>query len=61
MPQVSSHMHTSTPAASQPVQIFFSYAHRDEALRNELAKHLDILRRQGVISTWHDRCITAGR
>jgi tetratricopeptide (TPR) repeat protein len=61
MPEVSSHMHTSTPAASQPVQIFFSYAHRDEALRDELAKHLDILRRQGVISTWHDRCITAGR
>jgi tetratricopeptide (TPR) repeat protein len=54
-------MYTSTPAASQPVQIFFSYAHRDEALRDELAKHLDILRRQGVISTWHDRCITAGR
>jgi tetratricopeptide (TPR) repeat protein len=61
MSEVSSHMHTSTPAASQPVQIFFSYAHRDEALRDELAKHLDILRRQGVISTWHDRCITAGR
>jgi tetratricopeptide (TPR) repeat protein len=61
MPEVSLHMHTSTPAASQPVQVFFSYSHRDEALRDELAKHLDILRRQGVISTWHDRCITAGR
>jgi hypothetical protein len=42
------------------VEVFFSYSHRDEALRDELAKHLSIMRRQGVINAWHDRQITAG-
>jgi hypothetical protein len=26
---------------SQALEVFFSYAHRDEVLRNELVKHLD--------------------
>ena len=43
------------------VEVFFSYAHRDEGLRDELAKHLSILKRQGVIAAWHDRDIDAGR
>jgi CHASE2 domain-containing sensor protein len=42
------------------VEIFISYAHEDEALRDELAKHLRLLERQGVIKAWHDRKITAG-
>lgn len=42
------------------LKIFFSYAHEDELLRNELAKHLNILQRQEIISAWHDRKITAG-
>jgi flagellar basal body-associated protein FliL len=29
------------------ITVFFSYAHRDEALRNELEKHLAMLKRQG--------------
>ena len=41
--------------------LFFSYSHRDEPLRNELEIHLAMLKRQGVIETWHDRRITAGR
>lgn len=41
-------------------KIFFSYSHADEALRNELEKHLSILKRQGLIETWHDRQIGAG-
>ena len=40
--------------------VFFCYAHADEALRNELEKHLAGLLRQGVITTWHDRRITPG-
>ncbi len=32
------------------IKVFFSYAHRDEELRDELAKHLSILGRQKVIS-----------
>lgn len=42
------------------VNLFFSYSHRDEALRDELEIHLASLKRQGIISTWHDRRIGAG-
>ena len=52
---------SSTSKASEPVEVFFSYAHEDEALRDELEKHLAILKRQGVITGWHDRKIGAGR
>lgn len=41
-------------------KLFFSYSHKDEDLRNELETHLALLKRQGVISSWHDRRITAG-
>jgi hypothetical protein len=44
----------------QPINLFFSYAHRDEDLRDELNKHLSLLKRQGVIHAWHDRDISAG-
>jgi tetratricopeptide (TPR) repeat protein len=40
--------------------LFYSYSHRDEELRDELEKHLAMLRRQGVIEEWHDRRIAAG-
>jgi hypothetical protein len=38
-----------------PVEVFYSYAHEDEALRNELEKHLSLLQRLGLISSWHER------
>lgn len=41
-------------------KLFFSYSHKDEELRNELETHLALLRRQGIITSWHDRRITAG-
>ena len=40
--------------------LFFSYSHADEALRDQLEKQLSLLKRQGVIETWHDRRIGAG-
>lgn len=40
--------------------VFFSYAHADEILRDQLEKQLALLKRQGVIETWHDRRIGAG-
>lgn len=43
------------------IKLFFSYSHRDEALRDELEIHLAALKRQGVISTWHDRRIIPGK
>ena len=41
-------------------KLFFSYSHRDEQLRDQLEVQLAMLKRQGVIETWHDRRITAG-
>jgi len=41
--------------------LVFSYSHADEALRNELEKHLSPLKRMGKISTWHDRRIVPGQ
>ena len=43
-----------------PIKLFFSYSHKDEDLRNEMVKHLSILKRQGVLEAWHDRNIDAG-
>jgi len=39
-----------------PVQVFVSYAHKDEVFYNQLVKHLSVLRRESVIDAWHDRC-----
>ena len=47
-------------AEGKSIEVFFSYAHEDEGLRDELAKHLIMLKRDGVISSWYDREITAG-
>lgn len=42
------------------MDVFFSYSHQDEGLRNELEKHLSVLRRQGVIDIWTDHRIGPG-
>ncbi|NTZ39629.1 toll/interleukin-1 receptor domain-containing protein [Enterobacter sp. JMULE2] len=42
-------------------KLVFSYSHVDEALRNELEKHLSSLKRAGKITTWHDRRIVPGQ
>jgi tetratricopeptide (TPR) repeat protein len=47
-------------ASARLLEIFYSYAHEDEKLRDKLEKHLSQLKHQGVISEWHDREITAG-
>src|SRR5581483_3544212 len=44
----------------EPLELFYSYAHEDEALRNELEKHLKLLHRQGYLTQWHDRQILPG-
>src|SRR6266700_6316912 len=42
------------------IEIFISYAHADEPLLRQLETHLSLLKRQGLISLWHDRQIVAG-
>lgn len=46
--------------STNAIEVFFSYSHKDEDLRDALADHLSILKRQGAISAWYDREITAG-
>lgn len=41
-------------------KVFFSYSHDDETYRDRLEKHLAMLKRQGLITSWHDRRIPAG-
>src|SRR5437870_4397876 len=53
-------MEKSQEAAYSPLTVFYSYAHEDEALRVELVKHLSILQRVGLISSWDDRQIVPG-
>ena len=43
-----------------PVTLFYSYAHEDEALRDELQGHLKLLERRGLLAPWHDRRIVPG-
>lgn len=43
-----------------PAQLFYSYSHRDEKLRDRLEVFLSALKDQRLISEWHDRKITAG-
>jgi hypothetical protein len=44
----------------EPVKVFYSYAHKDESLRDELAKHLSPLQRRGLLYAWRDRRIPHG-
>ncbi len=43
-----------------PIEIFFSYAHEDEALMDEVRLQLVVRERMGEIVKWHDRMIPAG-
>ncbi len=49
-----------TAESTTAIEVFCSYAHNDESLRNELDKHLSSLWRQKLISVWHDRKISVG-
>jgi CheY-like chemotaxis protein len=49
-----------TATAAAPVSLFYSYAHEDEPLRDELQRHLKILQLRGLIKPWHDRAIVPG-
>lgn len=52
-------MGAALPRAA-PVTLFYSYAHEDEALRDELQGHLKLLERRGLLAPWHDRSIVPG-
>lgn len=43
-----------------PIDVFYSYSHKDEELRDQLETHLTSLQRRGLVATWHDRKIMPG-
>jgi hypothetical protein len=47
--------------AGEALDVFISYSHQDEDLKDELVNyHLKLLQRDGKINTWQDRDIEAG-
>lgn len=50
----------SSHTGHSPLQLSISYSHKDERYRRKLDTHLAALRRQKLITDWHDRKITAG-
>jgi hypothetical protein len=49
------------PPSIRPVRVFYSYAHKDEKLKDKLIEQLSSLRREGLIEEWHDRRIPPGK
>ncbi len=49
-----------TTNSSEPLKLFYCYAHEDKTLRDELDAHLSGMKRQNLIKVWYDREILAG-
>lgn len=45
---------------NDPLEIFFSYAHEDEELMDDVRMQLIVYERNGQILKWHDRMISPG-
>jgi hypothetical protein len=55
-------MTTAKPAKPMraPLKLFFCYAREDAAWRRRLDEHLELVRREGLITTWYDQRIAPG-
>lgn len=42
------------------MKLFYSYSHKNESCREDMEKHLSLLKREGKIDGWSDRKILAG-
>ena len=51
----------TAPEPPRALKAFISYCHADKDLKNELVKHLEPLRRSGLVNHWHDGDIIVGR
>ena len=45
---------------AEGLKLFYSYAHEDEKLRDELHQYLTAAREEGLFDEWHDRDICPG-
>ena len=48
------------PDRARPFELFISYAHKSEAVKDRLLTNLRVLERLGLVSTWTDRAIPPG-
>lgn len=48
------------PGKKDPIRVFYSYSHRDSRLRQQLEKHLSLLKRENLVDDWYDGKIIAG-
>lgn len=53
-------IHALLKEQKRPINIFFSYASEDEALQQQLERHLSIFRHEEAVSMWHRRKVIAG-
>jgi len=51
---------TRIAQSTRTIEVFFCYAHEDRTWREELERHLSVLKRSGQIAMWHDRLIRPG-
>ncbi len=51
---------SSTPKPGKAIEVFYSYSHSDRGLRDRLETQLALLKREGLLSSWHGRKIGAG-
>jgi hypothetical protein len=58
MSEMKNDIAANTAKTARPIEIFYSYSRKDEELRDKLETHLSLLKRNGVIQGWHDRCIS---
>jgi len=47
--------------SKQEIKLFYCYAREDKTLRDELEKHLGVLKRLYALRNWHDREILPGQ
>ena len=50
----------SNSSSNSALTVFVAYSHVDEQLKNELLKHLEPLKKLGLIDAWHDQRLKAG-
>ncbi len=53
-------MFSISKQSTKGIEVFYSYSHRDQRLRDQLEIQLALLKREGLLSGWHDRKIEAG-
>jgi len=50
----------SRARSKKAIKVFYSYSHRDAALRRKLETHMSLMRRHGDIDDWYDAKILPG-